>query len=180
MAQHELIAAGFGGQGVMMLGKLFADSAVIEGDYAIFLPSYGPAMRGGTANCTVITSEEEIASPVLANPANVVVFNFPSFTMFEKSVKKGGNLIVNSSLIKEKSARDDINVVYVPAQEIAEKAGMAKATNIVLLGALLKVTKSFDLETTKRAIKDYLGESKAKYLDVNIKALEAGYNFDGQ
>lgn len=179
MAKHELIAAGFGGQGVMMLGKLFADSAVLEGNYAIFLPSYGPAMRGGTANCTVVTSDQEIASPVIPNPENVVVFNLPSFKMFEPAVKPGGTLIVNSSLIKEKSKRNDINVVYVNASEIAEEKAMAKATNVVLLGVLMAKTKASKLESTKQAIKDYLGEKKAKFLDVNIKALEAGYNFEG-
>lgn len=179
MAKSELIAAGFGGQGVMMLGKLFADSGVIEGKYATFLPSYGPAMRGGTANCTVITSDEEIGSPVLPNPENVVVFNTPSYTMFEPLVKAGGTLIINSSLIKEKSNRTDINIVYINASEIAEEVAMSKATNVVLLGALMAKSKAATLESTKQAIKDYLGEKKAKFFDVNIKALEAGYNFEG-
>jgi 2-oxoglutarate ferredoxin oxidoreductase subunit gamma len=179
MAKHELVAAGFGGQGVMMLGKLFADSAVLEGNNAIFLPSYGPAMRGGTANCTIITSDKEIGSPVITSPKNVVVFNLPSYNMFESSVKPGGTLIINSSLVKEKSKRTDIKIIYVDANEIAEEKAMAKATNIVLLGVLMKATGAFNPETTKKAIKNYLGEKKAKFYDVNIKAFEAGLNFEG-
>jgi len=179
MAKHELLVAGFGGQGVMMLGKLFADTAVIEGNNAIFLPEYGPAMRGGTANCTIITSNEEIGSPVISKPQNVIVFNQPSFSKFEPVVKPGGLLIINSSLVKEKSKRTDIKIIYVDANEIAEEKAMAKATNIVLLGVLMKATGAFNPETTKKAIKNYLGEKKAKFYDVNIKAFEAGLNFEG-
>jgi 2-oxoglutarate ferredoxin oxidoreductase subunit gamma len=178
MAQHDILVAGFGGQGVMMLGMLFADSAVLEGRNAVYLPSYGPAMRGGTANCTVIASEEEIASPVVPNPSNVVVMNAPSFTAFEPKVAKGGHLYVNSSLITAKSSRTDITVHYIPANEIAEKVGMARAANIVMLGAIIKNTNAFKPDSAKAAIKHKLGEAKAKYYEVNCNALDAGISFN--
>jgi 2-oxoglutarate ferredoxin oxidoreductase subunit gamma len=178
MAQHDLLVAGFGGQGVMMLGMLFADSAVLEGRNAVYLPSYGPAMRGGTANCTVIASDEEIASPVVPNPTNVVVMNAPSFTSFESKVAPGGHLYVNSSLITAKSKRTDITVHYIPANEIAEKVGMARAANIVVLGVFIKNTNAIKSDSAKAAIKHKLGEAKAKYLEVNWKALDAGLAFN--
>ena len=176
--QHDLLVSGFGGQGVMMLGMLFADSAVLEGRNAVYLPSYGPAMRGGTANCTVIASDEEIASPVVPNPTNVVVMNAPSFTSFEPKVAKGGHLFVNSSLITLKSNRTDITVHYIPANEIAEKAGMARAANIVMLGVIIKNTSAIKTDSAKAAIKHKLGEAKAKYFDINCKALDAGVEYN--
>lgn len=176
--QHDLLVSGFGGQGVMMLGMLFADSAVLEGRNAVYLPSYGPAMRGGTANCTVISSDEEIASPVVPNPTNVVVMNAPSFTSFEPKVAKGGHLFINSSLINLKSNRTDITVHYIPANEIAEKVGMSKAANIIMLGAFIKNTGAIKVDSAKAAIKHKLGEAKAKYFDVNCKALDAGFEYN--
>jgi 2-oxoglutarate ferredoxin oxidoreductase subunit gamma len=178
MAQHELVAAGFGGQGIMMLGKLFAEAGVLEGNYATFLPSYGPAMRGGTANCAIVISDEPIASPVLPHPKVCVVMNLPSLKTFEPLVAPGGILIVNSSLIKEKTKRTDIKTIYVPANEIAEKAGMVKAANIVILGIVVKATGAVKVESTKEAIKQTLGEAKAKYLPINLQVLDAGLNFD--
>jgi 2-oxoglutarate ferredoxin oxidoreductase subunit gamma len=176
--QHDLLVAGFGGQGVMMLGMLFADSAVIEGRNAVYLPSYGPAMRGGTANCTVIASDEEIASPVVPNPMNVVVMNAPSFTSFEPKVAPGGHLFVNSSLITAKSTRSDITIHYIPANEIAEKVGMSRAANIVMLGAFIKNIGAIKEDSAKSAIKHKLGEAKAKYFEVNCNALDAGFNYN--
>lgn len=177
MPQYELIAAGFGGQGIMMLGKLFAEAGVYEGNYATYLPEYGPAMRGGTANVSVVISNEQIASPLLPHPKLAVVMNSPSFVKFEPLVASGGTLIVNSSLIKEKSSRTDIKVIYVPANEIAEKTGMARAANIVILGAVIKATGAVKPESAKEAIKHTLGEAKAKYLDINLKVLDAGLNY---
>jgi len=177
MSQYEMLAAGFGGQGVMMLGKLFAEAGVFEGNYATFLPSYGPAMRGGTANCSVVVSTEAIASPILPKPKVIVVMNNPSFLAFEKMVAPGGLLLVNSSLVKEKSSRTDIKVIYIPGNEIAEKEGMARAANIVMLGVFAAETKAVKPESLKSAIEHTLGESKKQYLPINLKILEAGLNF---
>lgn len=177
MGHYELLAAGYGGQGVMMLGKLFAEAGVFEGNNATFLPSYGPAMRGGTANCSVVVSSEPISSPLLPRPKMAVVMNLPSLVKFEQAVAPGGVLIINSSLIKQKSCRTDIKTIYVPANEIAEERGMARAANIVMLGVIIKETGAIKPESVRQAIKHTLGEAKAKYLDINLKVLDAGLNF---
>jgi 2-oxoglutarate ferredoxin oxidoreductase subunit gamma len=135
-------------------------------------------MRGGTANCTVIASDEEIASPVVPNPNAVIVMNAPSFKTFEPKVAKGGHLFVNSSLISAKSARTDITVHYIPANEIAEKAGMGRAANIVMLGAFIKNICAIKEDSAKAAIKHKLGEAKAKYYEVNCNALDAGIKYN--
>ena len=135
--QQEVIIAGFGGQGVLFAGLLLAYAAMDEGKDVTWIPSYGPEMRGGTANCTVVVSDEEIGSPFVKNPSAVLAMNLPSLDKYEKLVKPGGVLVVNASMVNREVERKDINVVSLPANEIADEAGSKRAVNMVMLGALL-------------------------------------------
>ncbi|MBP7913644.1 MAG: 2-oxoacid:acceptor oxidoreductase family protein, partial [Proteocatella sp.] len=134
--ENKVICAGFGGQGVMSMGQLLAYAGMIEDKYVSWLPSYGPEMRGGTANCGVTVSDEEIGSPIITNDADIaIVMNLPSLIKFEKDVKPGGKIFINSSLIEKKVERTDIEVYYIDANKIAADIGNIKAANLVMLGA---------------------------------------------
>jgi 2-oxoglutarate ferredoxin oxidoreductase subunit gamma len=133
---HEMILAGFGGQGVMVMGQLLTYAGMLEGAHVSWIPSYGPEMRGGTANCSVIISQEPIGSPIVTEATAVVAMNLPSFEKFESSLSSGGILVLNSSLIDRQSKRDDIKTYNVPANEIANSLGDARMANMVALGAL--------------------------------------------
>jgi 2-oxoglutarate ferredoxin oxidoreductase subunit gamma len=137
---HEIIMAGFGGQGIMLLGKILATAAMLDGRETTWLSSYGPEMRGGTANCSVIISDKPIGSPYIAEPTTALVLNSPSFEKFEPLVKSGGILIVNSSLVELHSSRTDITIFLVPCTDIAVELSNLKDTNLVALGALLAAT----------------------------------------
>ena len=130
---HEIIMAGFGGQGVMAMGKILVEAAMEEGKNVSWLPSYGPEMRGGTANCSVIVSDEPIGAPVVTEATAAIVMNRPSLDKFENDIIPGGALFINSSLIEKKATRDDIKVYYVPANEIASELGTDRVANIVML-----------------------------------------------
>jgi len=170
----DVIAAGFGGQGVMVLGQLIAYSGIAEGRHVTWIPSYGPEMRGGTANCTVVVSEDEIGSPVANKADIVVVMNQPSLTKFESAVNKGGYLFYNSDLIKYDNPRKDITVIPVPAQSIAFEAGSDKVSNIVILGAIVEATGIVSKEVCKDTIKEKLGKRKPEFLPMNIEVFEKG------
>jgi len=174
MSFHGLIAAGFGGQGVMLFGQIISLAAMIDGKHTTWIPSYGPEMRGGTANCTVVVSDEYIASPVLDEPNEVVAFNIPSMIKFEKTLKEGGYLLLNSSVIDRKPERKDINIIKVPANEIAEELGNLKVLNMVMLGAYIKVTKCVSLQAIEKALEEKLYGKKSKLLEINKKAIKAG------
>ena len=177
MSEIELIAAGFGGQGIMVIGEIIAASAVRESNFATFLPSYGPAMRGGTANCIVIVSDKEIGSPVLSEHKNAIVMNLPSFDKFEPTLIKDGNFLINSSLIEKKSVRNDINIYYIPANELASDAGANLAANIVILGSFLKLTNFASYKTVEEMIKERFTPKGEKVVNINLKALEIGYTY---
>ncbi len=136
--EERIIIAGFGGQGVMAMGQLLTYAGMIEGKHVSWLPSYGPEMRGGTANCSVIVSSEPVGSPVVVNSTTAIVMNKPSLDKFEPSVNKGGRLFINSSLIEQKSKRDDIEVYYISANEIADELGNMRVANMVMLGAYFR------------------------------------------
>ncbi len=174
----ELLASGFGGQGVMVIGQFMAAASVKENKYALFYPSYGPAMRGGTANCTVISSDDPIGSPIITAHQNVMVLNLPSFDKFENTIQKDGNFFVNSSLIEKKSERKDIQCIYIPSNEMAIEAGSNLSANIVMLGAFLKVTQFAKKETLEQVIKEKFERKGEKIVSINLKALEKGYNFE--
>jgi len=176
MAQYEVTFAGFGGQGVMVAGQLLAYSGIEEGKNAVWLPSYGPEMRGGTAYCTVVISEKRIGSPVIGSPRAICIFNAPSYEKFIPRVKPGGLAIVNSSLITLVTDRTDITEIRIPCNELATEAGNVKATNLAILGAFIGASHVVDYDTVKRIIEEKLGKKKS-VLDINIRVLERGFQF---
>jgi 2-oxoglutarate ferredoxin oxidoreductase subunit gamma len=170
----NMIAAGFGGQGVMVLGQLVAYSGIAQGLHVTWIPSYGPEMRGGTANCAVVVSDEEIGSPVVNKSDITIVMNQPSLTKFEDSVKPGGHLLYNSDLVTYENPRSDITVIGVPAQSIAHELGSDKVANIVVLGALVEATGIVHKDVCVETIKEKLGKRKPKFLPMNLEAFEKG------
>lgn len=175
MINEKIICAGFGGQGVMLIGQLLTYAGMIEDKEVSWLPSYGPEMRGGTANCSVIVSEKKIGSPVINDDATaVIVMNLPSLDKFESDVVKGGNLFINSSLIDKKATKEDIDVYYIPANEIAIELGNSKVANLVILGAYLEVSKVVKPSSVMKALEKIFGEGKKHLLGINEKALLRG------
>ena len=172
--EKSLIAAGFGGQGLMVLGQLVAYAGIAEGRYVSWIPSYGPEMRGGTANCCVIVSDDEIGAPVVSDADAVVVMNQPSLTKFKDAVKPGGILLYNSDLIKLGDVRPDIKVLSIPANAIANEAGSDKVANIVMLGALVTASEIVGDKTCEETIKAKLGAKKPEFLPMNLVAYERG------
>lgn len=173
---YETIFAGFGGQGILFSGKVIAYAGMIENKNVSHLPSYGPEMRGGTANCHVIVSDDPVASPIIINPSSLVVMNGPSFDKFEDAVVPGGKIFIDSTLISRESKRDDVEVFRIPATQTAMDMGIAKFANMIMVGKLVKETGMFTWEELKQAITKLVPTSKAAMLENNIKALECGYN----
>lgn len=171
---HEAIFAGFGGQGVMLMGQLLAYSGMYEGKNVSYFPSYGPEMRGGTANCSVVISDEPVGSPVISEPDVIVAMNRPSMERFEATLKPGGILVYNSSLIDIKPKRTDIKVVAVPANDIAVELGNPKVANMVVVGAVIKNTNIVGLETVISVLKKTFTGKKADLVNINKTALEKG------
>lgn len=172
--QERVVMAGFGGQGVMSMGQLLTYAGMIENKNVSWLPSYGPEMRGGTANCNVMVSDSPIGSPIVTEATAAIVMNLPSLDKFEDDVVEGGNLLINSSLIEKKAKRDDLNKYYIPANELAVELGNAKVANMVMLGAYLELTKAVKIESIVEALKKVFGESKSHLIPINKKALEKG------
>jgi 2-oxoglutarate ferredoxin oxidoreductase subunit gamma len=171
---HEIIISGFGGQGALFAGQLLAYGALAEGRYVTWIPSYGPEMRGGTANCTVIISDEEIGSPLTRHPTEAIVLNPPSFDRFEPLVKKEGLLIVNSSLVPTKSQRTDIRVVYAPANDIAAELGAVQLANVVMVGVLIAATGMLKLETLDQVLEEHISARHRDKLPLNKQAIRRG------
>jgi len=175
MKISKIICAGFGGQGVMSMGRLIAYTGMLESQEVSWLPSYGPEMRGGTANCNVIVSDHPIGSPIISKDADAaIVMNLPSMRKFEPELVSGGLLVVNTSLIEAKPIRDDIEIVEVPANEIATEVGNAKAANMVMLGAYIGVSDLFAIESVTEALKKVFGPKKAAFLELNRSAINRG------
>ncbi|MFR6023619.1 MAG: 2-oxoacid:acceptor oxidoreductase family protein [Oscillospiraceae bacterium] len=173
--KEQCIFAGFGGQGMLLIGKFLAEAGMETGKHVSWLPSYGPEMRGGTANCSVVVSDRPVASPLINVADTVLAMNKPSLLKFEGSVKAGGLLLVNSSIIDIKTSREDVDAVYIPCNEIAESIGNLKGPNVVFLGAYIaKKPDVISEDAIINAMRIELGEKKAKFLDGNIKALQAG------
>lgn len=175
--QQEVIIAGFGGQGVLFAGQLLSYTALDEGKEVTWIPSYGPEMRGGTANCTVVISDEEIGSPLVNNPTAVIAMNLPSLEKFEGLVKEGGVLVVNASMVNRGVERDDIKVVSLPANEIAQEIGSERTTNMVMLGALLGNLDLLPLDAVEVALDHHLPERHKKFLPANKEALRKGAEY---
>ena len=175
--QTEIVIAGFGGQGVLFSGQVLAYAAMDQGKVVTWIPSYGPEMRGGTANCTVVIADEEIGSPLVRNPKAVIVLNLPSLDRYEDAIIPGGILIANSSLINRGRQRNDIKSVFLPANEIAESLGDKRLTNMVALGALLACLPVLPIEAIEQALKDHLPARHQRLLTVNFQALREGAAF---
>jgi 2-oxoglutarate ferredoxin oxidoreductase subunit gamma len=172
--QTEIVIAGFGGQGVLFAGQLLTYAAMDEGMEVTWIPSYGPEMRGGTANCTVIIADEEIGSPLVRNPQGVIAMNLPSLDKYEPLVKPEGVLVINASLINRAVERPDLEIVLVPSIEIAEELGNKRLINMVMLGALLNRLPVIPMQAVEKALADHLPERHQHLLELNIKALEEG------
>lgn len=177
MSTTKILLAGFGGQGVLFAGKLLAYEGLVAEKQVSWLPSYGPEMRGGTANCSVIISDEPVGSPIISNPDILVAMNLPSLKKYENDVVPGGIIIVDSSLISEKVQRDDVTVYYVPATKMAKDEGFSTLANMILVGKLLKACPVVGFEGVKAAISKVVPAKKAHLIDVNLKAIKSGYDF---
>jgi 2-oxoglutarate ferredoxin oxidoreductase subunit gamma len=173
----ETLFSGFGGQGVLSMGSILATAAMLEGKHVTYLPAYGVEVRGGTANCTVVVSEEEIASPVASEPEFVVAMNQPSFARFQSILQAGGLLCANSSLVNTDSARSDIEILAIPTSELAEKLGTIKVANMIMLGALVRTSNMISYEAMLENLETILGEGKAKLVKLNREALALGYDY---
>ncbi|NLG84891.1 MAG: 2-oxoacid:ferredoxin oxidoreductase subunit gamma [Firmicutes bacterium] len=176
---HEMIFAGFGGQGVMLMGQLVAYAAMSQGKHVSWFPSYGPEMRGGTANCAVVVSDEPVGSPVVDEPTALVTMNKPSFLKFLPSLQPGGVLVYNSSLVDLVPDRTDVVVLAVPATEIANELGEVRVANMVALGALLARTAVVEPEEVLRVLAKTLPKHRQDLLPLNRLALERGYGYIG-
>ena len=174
MISEKVIIAGFGGQGVMLMGQLLSYTATAKDLNTLWFPSYGPETRGGTANCSITISETAVNSPVISVPDSIIIMNKPSLDKFQPKIKKGGNLFLNSSLVKDVELREDINVYEVEVNDIAIELGNLQVANMVMLGSYLEVTKLFDPESVLEVLKKKFTGSKAKLIDINKKALEKG------
>ena len=172
--QNDVIMAGFGGQGILLIGKMLAYAGMHEGKEVSWLPSYGPEMRGGTCNCTVVISDRPVGSPVIQSPRAVVAMNLPSLDKFESNLRPGGLLLINSSLINRGAQRDDVEVLLVPANEIANELGNPRGANMVALGAYLGATGAVSVDGVETVIRETFA-SKPKVIDVNIEALHRGH-----
>jgi len=170
MATSKMFFAGTGGMGILLMGQIVGTAAIAEDKAVTFFPSYGPEMRGGTANCTVIVSDSEISSPLVHEADVVVAMTLPSMLKFEPTLKPGGTLFINSSLVREAPKRSDIKVIEVAASEIAHDMGETRVANIIMLGAFVRATNIISGENAEKVIRDYFGEKKAALVDINLKA----------
>lgn len=173
--ETSIIIAGFGGQGVLFAGQLLAYAGMDAGKHVTWFPSYGPEMRGGTANCVVIIGDDPIGAPIVSHPDIAVVLNRPSFDKYEPLVKKGGLLVVNNSLVTVESKRSDIDVIYVQANAIAEEWGTSKMLNMVVVGALLAARPILPLEIVEAALVTHLPAGKQHLTEANLKVIRRGF-----
>jgi len=173
--QKEIIIAGFGGQGVLFGGQVLAYAAMDTGKDVTWIPSYGPEMRGGTANCTVVIADDEIGSPLVKNPPLAIALNLPSFDKYEEVLAPGGTLIVNQSMVDRGAKRTDINVIFVPCNEIAEEIGDKKLMNMVAIGALLTALPEVTIKDIEKALEGHLPTRHKHLLPKNYEALRRGF-----
>lgn len=172
--EQQVIIAGSGGQGVMLIGKILAHAGMHEGKEVSWLPSYGPEMRGGTSNCTVVVSDEPVGSPLVYRPAAVIAMNQPSIEKFQSSVRPGGLLVVNTSLVHASVSRADLTVISIPANDVAAAAGNPRAANMVALGAYLGATRIVALDTAEAQVREMLA-ARPTIIQSNLEALRRGY-----
>ena len=174
---EEVIISGFGGQGALFAGQLLTYTGMDEGWHVTWIPSYGPEMRGGTAHCIVILSSDDIGSPIIRRPSLCIVMNPPSMDKYEPLITPGGLLVANSTLIRARSAREDIQTVYIPANELAAELGNIKMANVVLLGAMLGMREILPIESVKRTMEEHIPERRRHIIEPNKRALDRGVQF---
>jgi len=174
---NEILFAGFGGQGILFSGKLFAYIGMLSEQETSWLPSYGPEMRGGTANCSVIISDDPIGSPLVLQPTELMVMNAPSLDKFEQAVKVGGKIFVDSSIISRPGVRSDVDYFYVPATKLAMENGMTKLANVIMIGKMLREMQVADAALVEKVIRKNVPASKPELFDLNMKAIKLGYDF---
>ncbi len=177
MSTTQLLIAGFGGQGVLFAGKFIAYKGLLENKEISWLPSYGPEMRGGTANCSVIVSDTPVGSPIVSTPDVLMVMNLPSLDKYEESVVSGGKVFVDSTLIDRKVNRSDVDAFYIPATKLAKEAGIPTLANMIMVGKMIKETGMISFEDIEGALKKVVSAKRAELLDYNLKALETGFNY---
>ena len=177
MSDLNILLAGFGGQGILFTGKVIAYSGMMDGQEISWLPSYGPEMRGGTANCSVILSDTPVGSPIVSNPDSLLVMNLPSLDKYENAVPAGGKIFVDSTFIDRKVERDDVEVFYIPATKIASEAGVPTLANMVLLGKVIKETGVISLDGMRAMFEKIISAKRQNLIDTNLATIELGYNF---
>ena len=174
---HEIVIAGFGGQGILFAGKVLVYAGMLDGHQVSWLPSYGPEMRGGTANCSVIISDNPIGSPIVNDPGVLVAMNLPSLDKFENAIVKDGYAFIDSTLISRKVERADVKSFYIPATQMAQDNGMKGLANMIMLGKVIRELGVMDMDSIKNGLMKVIPERKRDMLDVNLKAVELGYNY---
>ncbi len=172
--KKEIIISGFGGQGGLAIGKNLVEAGMAEGLFVTWAPSYGPEMRGGTANCSVVLSDKPVGSPVFNHPTELIALNEPSLAKFEAGVQPGGVVFINSDVVTDKVSRPDLKAVYVPCSKIAEEVGNPKVGNMVMLGAYVAQTKVLKPDTIEHMIEEMFAGAKAKFIPLNIEAFRRG------
>ena len=173
----QLLIAGFGGQGVLFAGKFIAYKGLMEEKEVSWLPSYGPEMRGGTANCSIILSDEPVGSPIVSTPDVLIAMNLPSLDKYEDATASGGTIIIDSTLIGRKVERSDVKAFYIPATKMANDAGIPTLANMIMMGKMIKETGIVRFDDVVDTLKKVVSAKRANLLELNIKALEAGYNY---
>ena len=177
MKTSQILIAGFGGQGVLFTGKMLAYKGMYEGKEVSWLPSYGPEMRGGTANCSVILSNSPVGSPIVSKPDILMVMNLPSLDKYENAVPSGGKIFVDSTFIDRKVNRDDVDVYYIPATKMASDAGVPTLANMILLGKVIKETDVISLDGMRTMFEKIISAKRQNLIETNLKTIELGYNY---
>lgn len=175
---HQILLAGFGGQGILFSGKFLAYDGLIEDRQVSWLPSYGPEMRGGTCNCSVILSDTQIGSPIVSNPDVLIAMNLPSLDKFENECVAGAKIFVDSSLVDRKVMREDVEAYYIPATKIASDEGLGGLANMIMIGYMIKKAGVMPYENVEKVMAKVVPAKKQTMLALNIKAVELGYNFE--
>ena len=178
MSTTQFLFSGFGGQGILFAGKFLAYKGLMDGKQVSWLPSYGPEMRGGTASCGVILSDEPVGSPIVANPDILVAMNLPSLDKYESAVVPGGIIFADSTLIERKVERDDVTVYYVPATQLANENGTPTLANMVLMGKILKAIGEFEEDSLRAALGKVISAKRADMLETNLKTMQLGADYE--
>ena len=173
----EILIAGFGGQGILFSGKFLAYEGLIDGKEVSWLPSYGPEMRGGTANCSIIISDSAVGSPIVSNPDILIAMNLPSLDKYEKEAKKGAQIFVDSSLIDRKVEREDVEVYYIPATKMASDEGLTGLANMIMIGHMIAKSGIIPEENIEKAMQKVVPSAKQNMFDLNMKAVKLGFEY---